>query len=57
EDVNMMDIEEEDLPTEQETFKAAMQKHAAIPKLEAMQIENTSPWRTYHSYYLKQRIT
>ncbi|CAG8843704.1 15544_t:CDS:1, partial [Gigaspora margarita] len=54
EDVNMMDIEEEDLLTEQEAFKAAMQKHAAIPKIEAMQIENTNPWRTYHFHYLKQ---
>ncbi|CAG8855575.1 566_t:CDS:1, partial [Gigaspora margarita] len=52
-----MDIEEEDLSTEQEAFKAAMQKHAAIPKVEAMQIKNTSPWRTYHSHYLKQWIT
>ncbi|CAG8800946.1 31952_t:CDS:2 [Gigaspora margarita] len=57
EDINMMDIEEEDLPTEQEAFKAAMQKHTTIPKVEAMQIENTSPWRTYHSHYLKQQIT
>ncbi|CAG8843849.1 24197_t:CDS:2, partial [Gigaspora margarita] len=57
EDVNMMDIEEENLPTEQEAFKAAMQKHAAISKVEAMQIENTSPWRTYYSHHLKQRIT
>ncbi|CAG8855443.1 13904_t:CDS:2, partial [Gigaspora margarita] len=32
EDINMMDIEEEDLTTEQEAFKAAMQKHAAITK-------------------------
>ncbi|CAG8852129.1 45860_t:CDS:1, partial [Gigaspora margarita] len=56
-EVNMMNIEEEDLPTEQEVFKAAMQKHAAIPKVEAMQIENTSSWRTYHSHHLKQRIT
>ncbi|CAG8844581.1 8353_t:CDS:2, partial [Gigaspora margarita] len=39
EDVNMMAIEEEDLPTEQEAFKAAMQKHAAISKVEAIQIE------------------
>ncbi|CAG8835713.1 22504_t:CDS:2, partial [Gigaspora margarita] len=57
EDINMMDIEEEDLPTEQEAFKATMQKHAAIPTVEAMQIENTSPWRTYHSHHLKQQIT
>ncbi|CAG8817922.1 40453_t:CDS:2 [Gigaspora margarita] len=57
EDVNMMNIEEEDLPTEQETFKAAMQKHTAISKVEAMQIKNTSTWRTYHSHHLKQRIT
>ncbi|CAG8835254.1 4039_t:CDS:2 [Gigaspora margarita] len=27
-----MDIEEEDLPTEQEAFKATMQKHITIPK-------------------------
>ncbi|CAG8784730.1 34320_t:CDS:2, partial [Gigaspora margarita] len=33
EDINMMDIEEEDLPTEQEAFKAAMQKHTTIPKI------------------------
>ncbi|CAG8798455.1 39428_t:CDS:2, partial [Gigaspora margarita] len=31
-DVNMMDIEEEDLSTEQEAFKAAMPKHTIIPK-------------------------
>ncbi|CAG8842674.1 12335_t:CDS:2, partial [Gigaspora margarita] len=57
EDINMMDIEEEDLSTEQEAFKAAMQKHTTIPKVETIQIENTSPWRTYHSHYLKQQIT
>ncbi|CAG8857232.1 40112_t:CDS:2, partial [Gigaspora margarita] len=57
EDVNMMYIEEEDLLTEQEAFKAAMQKHTTIPKEKAMQIENTSSWRTYHSYHLKQQIT
>ncbi|CAG8816266.1 33756_t:CDS:2, partial [Gigaspora margarita] len=55
--INMMDIEEEDLPTEQEVFKAAMQKHTAILKEEAMQIENTSSWRTYHFHHLKQQIT
>ncbi|CAG8792504.1 11070_t:CDS:2 [Gigaspora margarita] len=38
EDVNMVDIEEEDLPTEQ-AFQAAMQKHTATLKVEAMQIE------------------
>ncbi|CAG8855883.1 7889_t:CDS:2, partial [Gigaspora margarita] len=32
EDVNIIDIEEEDLSTEQEAFKAVMQKHAAISK-------------------------
>ncbi|CAG8837761.1 33927_t:CDS:1, partial [Gigaspora margarita] len=54
EDVNMMDIEEEGLPIEQEAFKASMQKHTTIPKVEAIQIENTSSWRTYYSYHLKQ---
>ncbi|CAG8793759.1 16897_t:CDS:2, partial [Gigaspora margarita] len=57
EDVNMMDIKEEDLATKQEAFKATIQKHTTISKVEAIQIENTSSWRTYHSHYLKQRIT
>ncbi|CAG8837055.1 20871_t:CDS:1, partial [Gigaspora margarita] len=57
EDVNMMDIEKEGLPTEQKAFKAAMQKHTTISKVEAMQIENINPWRTYHFHYLKQQIT
>ncbi|CAG8787422.1 36782_t:CDS:2, partial [Gigaspora margarita] len=44
--INIIDIEEEDLPTEQEAFKAAMQKHTTIPKL----LKNLS------LPHLKQRI-
>ena len=50
EDINMMNIEEEDLPTEQEASKAAMKKHSTAPKVGEMQIESISPWITDHSH-------
>ncbi|CAG8523566.1 33938_t:CDS:2 [Gigaspora margarita] len=49
--------DEHNLPTEQEAFQAAIQKHTAISKIETMQIESTSSWKTYYSHHLKQQIT
>ncbi|CAG8768528.1 25646_t:CDS:2 [Gigaspora margarita] len=37
-DVNIMDIEKEDLPTEQKVFKAAMQKYTTVPKPTSLKI-------------------
>ncbi|CAG8657163.1 12068_t:CDS:2, partial [Gigaspora margarita] len=49
--INMMDIEEKDLTLEQEARTTTTTLGS-----EAMQIDSTSSWRTYHSHHLKHRI-
>ncbi|CAG8856017.1 25607_t:CDS:2, partial [Gigaspora margarita] len=54
-------IEEEDLPTEQEAFKAAMQKHATIskktmkPQLPLIAEYNLEPYQNFQ--YTSNRFT